>query len=223
MAHLVTRNGILYAKFRRPDASWGRVSTGYRVEQEALAEAFMAEFLASGEKPDRLAFDGPLPVPTPETTVWDFGRVFLTERRARGILDWSHEEGILRCHLYELRDLPISRVTKSEALAWARSLARKAGDRGEPLAPSTVKKITATVKMLFREAVKRDLVVLSPCVWDAADLPKRLTSARTRDGGFEAADVARFIFDERISLDRRVLYAMEFLTGMRTGEAAIRR
>ena len=35
--------------------------------------------------------------------------------------------------------------------------------------------------------------------------------------------MARFIYDERIPWDRRVLYALEFLTGLRTGEAAIRR
>ena len=223
MAHLVRRKNLLYVKFRRPAGSWGRVSTGYRVGQEPFAQAFMAEFVASGEKPDRFDLDGPLAIPAPSTSVWEFGRVFISERRARGILDWGHEEAHLRFHLHELRDLALCDVTKGATLSWARSLAGKTGEHGKPLAPATIKKITSTVKMLFKEAVKRDLIPVTPCVWDAADLPRKTTSSRSREGGFTSEDVARFIFDERIPEDRRVLYAMEFLTGMRTGEAAIRR
>ena len=223
MAHLVRRKNLLYVKFRRPDGSWGRVSTGYRVGQEPHAQAFMTEFVASGEKPDRLDLDGPLALPTAATTVWDFGRVFLVERRSRGILDWGHEEAHLRFHLHELRDRALRDVTKGETLTWARSLAGKTGEHGKPLAAATIKKITSTVKMLFKEAVKRDLIAVTPCVWDAADLPRKTTSSRSREGGFTAEDVARFMYDERVPEDRRVLYAMEFLTGMRTGEAAIRR
>ena len=104
MAHLVRRKNLLYVKFRRPDRSWGRVSTGYRVGQEPFAQVFMAEFVAGGAKPDRFDLGGPLVTPTPERTVWEFGRVFVSERRARGILDWRHEETHLRFHLHELRD-----------------------------------------------------------------------------------------------------------------------
>ena len=223
MAHLVRRKKLLYVKFRRPDGSWGRVSTGYRVGQEAFGQAFMAVWVAKGEKPDRIDLDGPLVIPTPETSVGEFGRVFVSERRARGILDWGHEETHLRYHLHGLRDRPLRDVTKGETLSWARSLAGRTGEHGKPLAAATIKKITATVKMVFKEAVKRDLIAVTPCVWDAADLPRKMTSARSREGGFTAEDVARFMYDKAIPEDRRVLYAMEFLTGMRTGEAAVRR
>jgi integrase len=42
-------------------------------------------------------------------------------------------------------------------------------------------------------------------------------------GGFDAGQVEVVLYDRRISEDRRVLYALEFLTGLRTGEAAARR
>lgn len=114
-------------------------------------------------------------------------------------------------------------VTTAEALDWARSLATTKGKRGKLLAPATIKKITATVKQLFKEGVKRDLIAVTPCVWDATDLPRKTTSSRNLEGGYTPEDVARFVYDERIPEDRRVLYAVEFLTGMRTGEAAARR
>ncbi len=67
------------------------------------------------------------------------------------------------------------------------------------------------------------MISVSPCVWDATDLPDKGGAKDRLEGGFTLAQVATLIHDRRIPEDRRVLYALEFLTGMRTGEAAVRR
>jgi integrase len=78
---------------------------------------------------------------------------------------------------------------------------------------------------MFKEAVKRDLIAATPCVWDKSDLPPKEDRdvTRAREGGFTAEQVGLLIGNPRIPEDRRVLYALEFLTGTRTGEAAARR
>ena len=217
MAHLIKHGRMFYVKFKAVSGRWAKTSTGCTLDQAVEAEAFLEEF----EKVRTM----PLPqrTVTARTTVREFGKVFVQERKSRGILDWLHEDVHFRYHLHELADMPLGDVTKAHALAWARSLASKNGKRGNPLAAATIKKITATVRQLFKEAVKRDIIPVTPCVWDATDLPQKATSSRSREGGYEVEDVARFIYDERIPKDRRMLYALEFLTGMRTGEAAVRR
>jgi len=217
MAHLIKHGRMFYVKHRVVSGRWSKTSTGCALDQRANAEAFLEEFERAKAAPPSTV------VVTPRTTVREFSKVFVEERKTRGILDWLHEEVHFRFHLHALADLALADVTKAEALAWARFLATTKGKHGKPLAPATVKKITGTVKMLFKEAVKRDLIAVTPCVWDATDLPRKTTSARSRDGGYATEDVARFIYDERIPADRRMLYALEFLTGMRTGEAAVRR
>lgn len=107
-------------------------------------------------------------------------------------------------------------------LDWARGLERQKGPSGKHPGPKYVRKITATVRALFKEAARRHLVERSPCIWDDNDLPPMQANARVVGAGFELPEVATLIYDRRIPEDRRVLYALEFLTGMRTGEAAAR-
>jgi hypothetical protein len=73
--------------------------------------------------------------------------------------------------------------------------------------PKYIRKITATARALFKEALRRHLVDRTPCTWEDSDLPE-----------LEQRASSATVFEE----DRRVLYALEFLTGMRTGEAAAR-
>ncbi len=219
MAHLIKnrQRNMFYVKHQVVSGRWVRLSTGCTLDQPEEAQAFLEEFERAKATPESTV------VITARSTVREFSRAFVEERKRRGILDWLHEDVHFRFHLHELADMPIGNVTKAAALAWARSLATKTGQHGKPLAPATIKKITATVRQLFKEAVKRDIIAVTPCVWDATDLPRKVTSSRSREGGYSAEDAARFIYDERIPEDRRVLYALEFLTGMRTGEAAVRR
>jgi integrase len=70
-------------------------------------------------------------------------------------------------------------------------------------------------------AERRGLIRETPYDAERVELPE--LGAPDVGEGFTADEVQRMISDPRIPADRRVLYALEFLTGQRTGEAAARR
>ncbi len=222
MAWLKRRGEKLYIAFMEPGRKHPRLlTTGLDVSQRAEAEELLREW-ERGRREAGKAVHAPTTL-----TLQAWGEKWIAGRKARGVLDWVHEESHLRHHVYPLIGArPLGEITKGELLDWVRSLAaRMSRETGRPLAPKYVKRIQATMKMLFKEAVKRDLVPVTPCVWDATDLPRGedLDAARALEGGFSAEQVGWIIGDPRIPADRRMLYALELLTGMRTGEAAIRR
>lgn len=161
-------------------------------------------------------------------TVESFGRTWAAERMARGVASADVEAAMLRHHLFpQLGAVPITAVTKTTMIEWVRSLpTRKRVDADEVLAPRTVNHIANTVKRMFDEAVDRDVIAGTPCAWrPKRDLPPRQDKDPARRGAanFSAAEVWCLTHDPRIPQDRRVMYALDFLTGMRPGEVAARR
>lgn len=210
------RGEALEAVIVQPDGEKVRKATGLRVGQENEAEAVLEEALRQLQV-DALPASG-------ELTVKAWGARWIEDRKAREKLEWTHEESHLKHFVYpELGRLTLAEVTDVVMLDWARGLVKQRGPSGKHPSPTYIRKITATARALFKEAVRRHLVERTPCAWEDSDLPELEANARVSEGGFEAPDVARLIYDRRIPEDRRVLYALEFLTGMRTGEAAARR
>lgn len=210
------RGGMLQAVIEMPDGSTVRRTTGLAVGQEEEAEKVLELALAQLRAERGAADLGPV-------TVQAWGERWIEDRKARGKLEWTHEESHLRYFLTPvLGKLPLVEVTDVAMIDWARGLERARGPSGKHPSPTYIRKITATVRALFKEAVRRHVIERTPCVWEESDLPEKEANARVTSGGFSAEEVAQLIRDERIPEDRRVLYALEFLTGMRTGEAAAR-
>lgn len=211
------RNGRLEAVFIRPDGTKSTRVTGCAPGQEAEAEEVLRLALAElNSAPAAPAPAGPL-------TVEAWGEKWIEDRKARGKLEWIYERGHLQHYLYPvLGSLPLDQANDVRLLDWARGLERMKGPTGKHPGPKYVRRITATVRALFKEAVKRHLVERTPCIWDNSDLPEMEANSRVTGEGFDVRDVARLIGHPKVPEDRRVLYAMEFLTGMRTGEAAAR-
>ena len=96
------------------------------------------------------------------------------------------------------------------------------GLRQGALAPRTVHHVYQVTALVFRTAIAEELIDATPCVLTKGILPKkvdkdpewRAQAIYTRD------EVERIISDSRIPEDRRVLYALEALAGLRHGEAA---
>ena len=157
-------------------------------------------------------------------TVASWGRRWVELRRAAGKGEADNEAAHLEHHIIPvLGRVALKDLSTSQVLDFVRQLpARKAATgTGELLGAATVHKIAGTLRLALREAAKREVIKVSPCIWDASDLPERGSPAVGE--GFSEAEVERLIFDVRVPEERRVLYALEFLTGMRTGEAAARR
>ncbi len=78
-------------------------------------------------------------------------------------------------------------------LEWVHGLPAQRRHDGKPgrLSPRSVHKYAETTRLLFKAAAKRDLIPVSPCVWDASDLPPKEDSdpTRAREGGFSAEQV----------------------------------
>lgn len=212
------RNGKLEAVLVRPDGSKVTRTTGLPPEQREEAQAILDLALA------QLAAEAsPLVAPGP-LTVKAWGEAWIEDRKERGKLEWPHEESHLKYFLYPpLGGLLLADATDTVMLDWARGLERARGPSGKSPSPKYIRRITATVRSLFKEALRRHHIERTPCIWDNNDLPEMEANSRVVGEGFEVGDVARLISDPRIPEDRRVLYGLEFLTGMRTGEAAARR
>jgi integrase len=89
------------------------------------------------------------------------------------------------------------------------------------LSPKTIHNVYGTLSAMFRDAKFEELVASNPC-----GLPKKMLPARGRGGRkdiYEIHQVVALITDVRIPLDRRLVYALASLTGMRHGEVAGRR
>jgi len=132
--------------------------------------------------------------PAGALTVEAWGEKWIEDRKARGKLEW-HEESHLKYFVFpKLGSRTLAAVNDVTMLDWARGLEKTAGPSGKT--PSGI--------------------------WEDTDLPELEANARVMGAGFEIADVQALLYDPCIPEDRRVLYALEFLTGMRTGEAAAR-
>lgn len=200
-----------------------RLATGYFVGQEQEAEAVLRATEKLLDAPTSTVLPAAPAPATAASTVRELARAWVENRKSRGRKDWVDIESRLRLYLLPaLGEVPACEVTEAMMMDWVQGLESAAGQDVEKLNPRYVRKIARSVRMLFKDGLKRGLLSRNPCAWDASDLPDASTSSRKVGEGFLTEQVERLIYDERIGEDRRMLYALEFLTGMRTGEAAAR-
>ncbi len=94
--------------------------------------------------------------------------------------------------------------------------------RSSKLAPRTVHNIYGLTHKLFQDAVMDELIDHNPCQLDKSYLgAKRDKDPTWRAGAiFTRAELEGLISDPRIPTDRRMVYALEGLAGLRHGEMA---
>jgi hypothetical protein len=94
--------------------------------------------------------------------------------------------------------------------------------RDKPAAPRLVYNIYSVVSAMFRDAKLGDLIEQSPCCLDERQLgPLRDTDPEWRaEAVFARGEVETIISTPKIPADRRVVYALELLAGVRPGEAS---
>jgi integrase len=197
---------------------------GLRVGQEEEARAIVEQAIAELRASSPAPVTSSAPAAAPGTlTVRSWGEAWIADRKARVKREWVNERVHLASFLYPVvGDVALGTVNDVAMLDWARGLEKMRGESGNPPSPKYIRKITATVRALFKEAVRRHHIERTPCIWEDTDLPELEARAGAMTDGFTLEQVAQLVYDERIPEDRRVLYALEFLTGMRTGEAAAR-
>ena len=90
------------------------------------------------------------------------------------------------------------------------------------LAPRTIRHVYGALHTMFRDAQVDELIPANPCILKRGELPKRVDRDPTWRAGavLTRGELEQLISDERLPPDRRVLYALLGLAGVRFGEAS---
>jgi integrase len=115
-----------------------------------------------------------------------------------------------------------SAVTPDDVSAFVVWLAARPSHRGGTLAPRTIRNAYEVVRQGMTWATKCKRIPTNPC----ATAPDNLPAIDYKHREFRAlavftrTEAEALCFDERVPTDRRVVYAVLFLTGVRFGELA---
>jgi integrase len=150
-------------------------------------------------------------------TLTEYAERWIAGRKARGIRNHAEEARQLRLHvLPPLGELPVTGVTRAhvkELLAmWRRA------DK----APRTIRNFLSTLRSLFNDLIDDEIVDSNPCDVHR----KHLGRAGDKDPEWRATalyqreEFVQLISHPQLPADRRVFYAIAFLTGSRLGEVA---
>ncbi len=217
MGTIYPRGQKLWIGYKDTRGEWKYAPTPYRLGEEKQARKVLDTIEARVEA--EIAFgvrdEG-------ELTVGRYKDKWLERRRARGLSDVKTDAGRL-CHLTpEFWALPLAKVRPRHVRAEILRLKENCGSGPDQMAPRSVRHIYGTLHTMFRDAVADELIDTNPCVVPTGELPKKIDKDPTwrRSAIFTKNEVEAAISDERIPMDRRVVYALLFLAGLRFGEAA---
>lgn len=139
-------------------------------------------------------------------------------KRAEAGQDWKKDRGRLNKHVLPvLGDIPLPDITTSLIADLVHDLRFK-----KKLANRTVRNIYGVLAAALRDAAFKGKIATSPCILDERQLgPITDKDPEWRDGAVFDRDEAEHILAEpRIPLDRRIVYALQLLGGLRPGEGA---
>jgi len=214
MASLYKRGTRLWCRVRDEAGKWISRATPFNVGDECKARRYAT---AAQKKVDQRRGSGDASAIGPHT-VRSFVRMWLKERRERGVRSVDKEESRIRHHvLPRLGSMRLDAVRPRDVRDLVRAL-RAAGE----LAPRTIHNIYGDLHAMFRDAVVEELIEVSPCVLPRGELPPKVDKDpewRTA-ATYTVAEVERLISDTAIRPERRVMYAIKAIAGLRHGEAA---
>ena len=124
-----------------------------------------------------------------------------------------------------LGDRPLENIRRRDLKSLITKVRRtKSKTTGELLANRSIHRIYEVIRQVFRSAVEDELITATPATLRVRkdELPKKTDKDPhwRSTAVFAREEVEQLIRDERIPLDRRVLYTLLFLTGARFGEIA---
>lgn len=219
MGSLYLRGVTWWAKFRDPrDGKIKRRSLETSDERQAGVILSVIERTLSAPV-----------LPTGPMTLDAYATTWIAGRRARGVLTVDEDAARLRLHVLPtlgtrlLGDVTDAHLDELVARLQSTTVAaRVGGPKGsKPLAPRSVRNVVDMLHQLLRDARDDGLIARAPKVRRGRLPTKRDADPLWRAGAvFARSEVEALISDERIPADRRTLYAVLFLAGLRFGEAA---
>lgn len=213
MGSVYRRGKKLYFKVK-VDGVWRGICTEFVVGQERAAREMLdrlEERRAAGM--ESLGDFGPV-------SMQRFADAWIAQRKLH-VRTWKNDDAVLRLHvLPTLGAMKVDEIRPKHIVDLVMSWRTKPAD--ERLAPKSIYNAYSTVSALFRDAALEGLIEASPCKLTKRQLgPKVDKDPEWRQTAlFTLAELELLISDDRVSMDRRVLYALEGIAGMRHGEAA---
>jgi integrase len=215
MGSIFPRRKRWWIKFKLRDGRWRPKATPYLVAKPSHRTKALA-LLAQMEAGIR---ESALPDDPSRITVEKYGERWLAQRRRLHIDDWTNDESKLRHHIYP--QIGMLRLAEVRAIHIA-ALIRAIRMSKPKLAPRTIRNIYSSLRSFFRDAEIEGLVDRSPCILTRYQLGDAVDADPDwRDRAiFSRVELETMISDARIPFDRRVLYALLGIAGLRHGEAA---
>lgn len=208
---IYARGNRLWCRLKDETGKWVSKSTGYAVGEEAEAERYRKAAQSALDARRERGDDAPL-------TVGAYAERWIDERAELGVRSADDEATRLRKHaLPHLGSIMLDELRPRHVRDMVRAL-RKAGD----LAPRTIRNVYGVVHTMMEHAVVDELVAANPCKLKRGELPKaRDKDPEWRRGAvFTRDEVEALISSEKLLPDRRVVYALKALAGLRHGEVA---
>jgi integrase len=210
MASVFWKNSCWYARLKgeKVPGKWGNRSmeTTDREEAERRAKAAQAVI----DKRNKVRAVG-------AESLRAFVHTWLTKRQEAGH-DWKKDRGRLAKHVLPvLGDLALSEIVTAHVADLVHALRFR-----KKLANRTARNVYSVLAAVMRDAAVAGKIPLSPCILTDAQLgPIVDKDPEWRDGAvFTREEAEHMMADPRIPLDRRVVYALGLLAGLRPGEGA---
>jgi integrase len=162
-------------------------------------------------------------------TVRTYLEGWIEARRKAGVRNARTEELFLTSYVIPaIGDLALGEVKRTHVKDMVAGLTRTRSERtGEILSARTVLHVYRTLVTAFKDAVDDEKITASPCTLRTrkGELPKkrdkdpkwRTSAVYTRE------EITALLSDPRVEIDRRALYALQALAGLRGSEATGRR
>jgi integrase len=218
---IYARGRKLWARYKDSADEWVCKATHYEVGQEVEAQRYLDRRVANASA--ARAADARLGRAGAPMPIREFAEKWLKQRRDLGIHSIADDDSRMRRHILPvLGELDLDEVTSRHVRAFVMELRTKEIRKDEKLAPRTVRNIYGLLVTMFHDAVADGLIPVTPCVLRRGTLPKKADKVPgwRETAVYTRAEVEMLISDRRVPEDRRVLYAVKGLAGLRHGEAA---
>lgn len=210
----------LWLSYNDASGTRRRASTPYVIGDEPKAEKMLAALERRIDAEKRAMEPGQ---PAGPLTLKTYGERWLKERPAKGIATSKDETSRMRLHVWPvLGDVLLKELRPRHIRDLVQALRTKKSERGTTLAPRTVRHCYGTLHTMLHDAVVDELIETNPCVLKRGELPGKVDRDPTwrAKAIYSREEVEQIISDERIPEDRRTLYTLLFVAGLRFGEAS---
>ena len=117
----------------------------------------------------------------------------------------------------------LDEVRRLDVKSWVATVAAREKRGGGLRAPRTINNCYSTIATAFHDAVRDGLLLATPCTLTTrrGELPKKRDANpkwRT-EAVYSREEAEQLVSDDRIPLDRRILYLLQLATGARSSEA----